>query len=152
MTWIKAKWLQCQVIQMFFPPTQHEALRYCNHRPIIDIDHYRKCTCSVFLLMVNKHTESKVLLIEGVTNSCASLHDAATSRTSMSALHFPFLHVLWHVHAMMTILSQSCKWLRMAISWGYLVGCKLGWNGGGIICNGYFTVVLVTSVGVSFRK
>ena len=49
----------------------------------------------------------------------------------MSALHFPFLHVLWHVHAMMTILSQSCKWLRMAISWGYLVGCKLGWNGGG---------------------
>ena len=22
------------------------------------------------------------------------------------------------------------KWLGMAISWGYLVGCKLGWNGG----------------------
>ena len=21
-------------------------------------------------------------------------------------------------------------WLRVAISWGYLVGCKLGWNGG----------------------
>ena len=22
------------------------------------------------------------------------------------------------------------EWLRVAISWGYLVGCKLGWNGG----------------------
>ena len=72
---------------------------------------------STFLLMVDKHTDCKVLLIKGVRNSCDFNHSAATSRTCMSAIHVPVVYGL-----------------------------------GGIICNGNFTVVLVTSAGVSFRK
>ena len=101
------------------------------------------------ILMVNKHTNCNVLLIKGVRNKCDISHSAATIRTCTYAMHLPFLYPLsWHVHSMMTILSQSCL-----IQNGWAIWLDASWGGmGGIICNGYFTVVLVTSVGVSFRK
>ena len=152
MTWIKAKWLQCQVIQVLvvvvvscrsFFHTVAQLVHSCNDSLLIDIDQYCGCAHSTFrtFLMVNKHTNCNVLLIKGVRNKCDISHSAATIRTCMYAMHLPFLYPLsWHVHSMMTILSQSCliqngyAWLLVGAIW-----LDASWGGmGGIICNGYF--------------
>ena len=116
------------VLALFIHPVA-QLVHTCNHTPIIDIDQYCKCThstflTSTFLLMVDKHTDCKVLLIKVVINKSDFSHSAATSRTMtcMFLIHVPVVYGLsWHVHSMMTILNQSC-WIPNS---GAQNGCRL---------------------------